>query len=188
MSRLLLADPLAYADLAAFVGRARRVLPDGAVRLRADGMLLAVYAEVVRGQALFADDTVVGVRGTELAEPATLDVTVASGALAERFAHDRTGPELAVPPAPVHAPWVGVLPRPGDRWELAGVLAAEDLEQTAASAEPQRARAPTDPLLPAGAAFAARALGFLVPGERVQVYRLGRWTRLRTARGYVLAR
>lgn len=191
MTELVLPDSLAYADLAAFVGRVRRVLPDGRVRLHAHGRLLAVYAEVLRGQPLFAADAVVGVRGVALADPATIDVTVASAALAERFARDRTGPVLPVPPSTVSAPWAGALPRPGDRWDADGVLAAESLQEAAAQAAgDQNWAAPTatEPVVPAGAAFAAHALGFLAPGEAVQVYRHGRWTRLRTTRGYVLAR
>jgi hypothetical protein len=41
--------------------------------------------------------------------------------------------------------------------------------------------------LPAGAAFAAFALGFLAGGEQ-QVFRNGRWFRLSGSRGHVLVR
>ena len=41
--------------------------------------------------------------------------------------------------------------------------------------------------LPAGAAFAALALGFLADGDQ-KLYRAGRWFRLTGSRGHVLAR
>ena len=40
----------------------------------------------------------------------------------------------------------------------------------------------------AGAAFAAYALGFLAPGQPVQVLRSNRWTRLTAPGGHVLIR
>ena len=46
----------------------------------------------------------------------------------------------------------------------------------------------TVPPVPAGAAFAAYALGFLDPSERCDVVAHGRWTRLSSARGHVLVR
>jgi hypothetical protein len=44
------------------------------------------------------------------------------------------------------------------------------------------------PGLPAGAAFAADALGFLAPDEPVALHRSGAWRRLTTQHGHVLAR
>lgn len=208
MTNLLFPDSFGYADLGSFVARARRANSGGAVRLHAHGDVLGVYAEILPGQALFADGAVVGVRGIQLGEPADLDVTVASAALAERFARSATGPVLAVPPATVQAPWAGALPGPGERWDLVGELPAQVLDEaavagiavvSAAGSEPLggyeavrdrvwAAPTATDPAVPAGAAFGCRVLGFLVPGEVVQVYRRGRWSRLRTDRGHVLAR
>jgi hypothetical protein len=48
-------------------------------------------------------------------------------------------------------------------------------------------RALDDAGLPAGAAFAAFALGFLADGDQ-KLYRAGRWFRLTGPRGHVLAR
>jgi hypothetical protein len=45
----------------------------------------------------------------------------------------------------------------------------------------------TTPPVPAGAAFAAYALGFLVDGP-VRVFAHGRWTRVSTVAGHVLVR
>ncbi len=191
MTRLVFPDELGYADLVSFLARARGANSGGAVRLHAHGSMLAAYAEVLPGQALFAEGAVVGVRGMTLAEPTELDVVVPSAALAERFARNPHGPVLSVPPTAVQAPWAGALPNPGDRWELAGHVPTHALDDAALLAARNRvwaASTPTDPAVPAGAAFACRVLGFLAPGEVVQVYRLGRWCRIRTARGYVLAR
>ena len=46
----------------------------------------------------------------------------------------------------------------------------------------------TMPPVPAGAAFAAYALGFLDPTLRCDVIAHGRWTRLSSPRGHVLVR
>ena len=208
MTNLVFPDSFGYADLVSFVARARRANAGGAVRLHARGRVLGVYAEVLPGQALFAEGAVVGVRGIELADPADLDVTVASAALAERFARDATGPILEVPPATVQTPWVGALPALGERWDYMGELSAQALDDTAVrgietisavTSEPASAveavrnrvwgtPTSTDPAVPAGAAFGCRVLGFLAAGEVAQVYRRGRWSRVRTGRGHVLAR
>ncbi|MGV1008142.1 MAG: hypothetical protein ACOYBY_06000 [Dermatophilaceae bacterium] len=208
MTRLVIADSLGYADLVSLVGRARRASSGGAVRLHARGRVLGVYVEILPGHALFADGAVVGVRGVQLAVPADLDVTVASAALAERFAHDATGPVLAVPPGTVSAPWAGALPDPGESWQPLGEIPAQALEDAAVAgiaaiaalasgpssaldAERDRvwsAPTGTDPEVPAGVAFGCRVLGFLAQDEAVQVYRRGRWLRVRTGRGHVLAR
>ncbi len=194
MTHLAFPDSLGYADLVSFVARARRANAGGAVRLQARGSVLGVYTEVLAGPSLFAEGAVVGVRGMTLAEPADIDVVVASAALAERFARDPTGPILSVPPATVQVSWAGALPGLGDRWELAGQLPAQALDEAAAAAAAKGmggqawgAPTSTDPVVSAGAAFACRVLGFLVAGEVVQVYRLGRWSRVRTERGHVLA-
>ncbi|QTX04554.1 hypothetical protein [Agromyces archimandritae] len=42
--------------------------------------------------------------------------------------------------------------------------------------------------VPAGAAFAARSLGFLAPGDPVRVFETGPWTRLSSRRGHVLVK
>lgn len=208
MTNLVLADSFGYADLVSFVARARRASSGGAVRLHAHGLVLGVYVEVLPGHALFAQGAVVGVRGIELAEPADLDVTVASAALAERFARDATGPALPVPPASMPAPWAGGLPTPGEPWDFVGELSAQELDEAAlagiaeisavasepaAAVESVRDRvwgAPTstDPAVSAGVAFGCHVLGFLTAAEVVQVYRRGRWSRVRTASGHVLAR
>jgi hypothetical protein len=143
-----------------------------------------------------------------LAAPSTTDVTVALSAVLDRLA--RAGEddvELPVPPSTVTESWTGVgAPRSG--WELVGPVSDASLRETAdagmasvAGIVPDNpgalivnnARAAVwgkemdESGLPAGAAFAALALGFLADGDQ-KLYRAGRWFRLTGPRGHVLAR
>lgn len=208
MTALRLADRFAYADLATLVARVRAVDPDAAVRLHAVGPVLRVYAGVLPGRGLFAEGAAVGARGMVLADPADLDVTVSAVSLADRFARDAEGPLLPVPPATVRAAWVGSLPGTGG-WTRVGQVAAEALRTAAQDGIAEVARevsgpagapavealrervwgrpTPTDPAVPAGAAFAAYTLGLFDAGP-VVVLGKGRWVRLTTGRGHVLAR
>jgi hypothetical protein len=137
---LTLPDADALADLATFVGRAKRVDPDGAARLVGHGDVLAVYVSPVHGSG---GPTVLGLRTLQLALASTVDVTVALAALTDRLA--RTGPELpdrpdlagpvalAVPPAEaVGAAWAGMAP-PRRGWQGVGEVAAETLRTRAAA-------------------------------------------------------
>ena len=94
-------------------------------------------------------------------------------------------------------------------WEPVGELRPEDLRAAAAAGIAEIAqgspegsgahavaalrqsvwgrRPRTTPPVPAGAAFAAYALGFLVDGP-VRVFAHGRWTRVSTVAGHVLVR
>jgi hypothetical protein len=61
----------------------------------------------------------------------------------------------------------------------------------AAAADPAGPRPDAEPPvadLPAGAAFAAQALGFLAPQGSSALFRAGRWLRLSSAHGHVLVR
>jgi hypothetical protein len=205
MSELALADRDAWQDLATYVGRARRVDPDGAARLVAEGGVLATYVSPVHGSP---GPTVIGLRVAVLAEAADLDVTVPLAALGDRLAGP--GPALGVPPQRVtNAGWAGVTP-PRSGWELVTgadpatlAAAARDGVQEIALALPEavgghvvgQVRAAVWgreltglPGVPAGAAYAADALGFLDAEEAVAVRRRGPWCRLSTSRGHVLAR
>ncbi|KQX65761.1 hypothetical protein [Angustibacter sp. Root456] len=216
MSDHLLVPAAALADLATYVGRARRVDPDGAVRLVAVGSGLAVYVSPVHGSG---GPTVLGLRVLPLAEPSDVDVTVALAAVTDRLAHltpSVSAPAdepiaLAVPPVQVtDAGWAGVSP-PRTGWDDAGSVTREVLEeavragtQEIADGAPEgsgaqavaRLRAlvwgrdvPGAPGLPAGAAYTADALGFLGPDTaEVAVLARGSWRRLSTPRGHVLAR
>lgn len=136
---LLLPDAEALGDLETFLGRARRVDPDGAARLVAAGDVLAAYVSPVHG----ADGpTVLGLRVLRLAEPATLDATVdvtvdatvPLGALLDRFARARLAPAppypLPLPPTRANAAWAGVAP-PRSGWEADGLLEPPLLREVA---------------------------------------------------------
>jgi hypothetical protein len=184
---LLLPDAASLSDLRTFVGRAVQVDQAGAVRLVAQGEVLAMYAGVLHGGV---SPTVLALRVLTLGEPADLDATVSGAALLDRLApiHARPGPGRApirVPlpsGSPTGATWAGMLP-PRSGWSAEGVLHPADLRRVArAGIDEVAAGAPAGsgasavarlrglvwgrPLpghqdLPAGAAFAAEIFGFL---------------------------
>jgi hypothetical protein len=221
---LRLADPAALADLGRYAARARAVDNEGAMRLQAEGDVLAAWVGVLPGTGILAEGTVLGLRTFALGEPAELDVVVPLGAVTDRTARDASGADLRVPPTRALAPWSAVTP-PRGPWEPAGTLPGDLLASVARtglaevadavrergaaagfvrdrvwSRDVREASGPHPDLLsevgmPAddvavrsGGAFAAYALGFLAPGQPVQVLRSNRWTRLTAPGGHVLMR
>ncbi|UOD79768.1 hypothetical protein [Paenarthrobacter ureafaciens] len=203
------ADPHDLSDLRTYVTRAKTI-DDGAIRLQAAGKVLAAYVCVLRPRILGeSTPTILGLRTMALAEEAQADATVTLASVLDRLARSRAGDvELPIPPSTVSESWAGVgAPRSG--WEALGAMADVELKSAAeagiaevAEAVPAvagaavvnsaRAAVWSRPLpgreeLPAGAAFAAFALGFLAGGEQ-QVFRNGRWFRLSGSRGHVLVR
>ncbi|MEY4494077.1 MAG: hypothetical protein RL570_192, partial [Actinomycetota bacterium] len=72
-----LADEHTAVDLQAYLSRAKRLDPDGLVRLRAFGNVLAAYvAPIYSGNLMDSGPTVLGLRTCELAEPAEIDILV----------------------------------------------------------------------------------------------------------------
>lgn len=217
MSVLHLADEQVGADLATYVGRAKRHDEDGAARLQAlptgASGVLAVWTCVLPGAGLTRSGLVLGLRTLPLATPPEpLDAVVALASLTDRLARAGSA-ELSVPPTTVTASWAAVSP-PRSGWEPAGSLAPGRLHDTGsagivevATGTPQgagasavadlRARvwgrrlevtdAPQGVTVPAGAAFAMLVLGFLGE-EAVAVHVRGPWVRLTSRAGYVLAR
>ncbi|MBT0772231.1 hypothetical protein KIH74_25020 [Kineosporia sp. J2-2] len=228
---LLLPDLGTLSDVRTFVGRARQVDENGAIRLVASGPVLAMYAAAVHGGG---GPTVLALRVLTLAEPAEADATVPLASMADRFARidrlmagSRPTPksigkplELPVPPTTAtNAGWAGVVP-PRSGWSLDGMVPCPVLRTAArAGIEEVAAGAPTGsgasavarlralvwgrPLLegspvPAGVAFAAQVFGFLGAGapepgsgwgdDVATLHSAGRWWRLSTPRGHVLAR
>jgi hypothetical protein len=211
VTRLLLEDEQGYADLRTFVARARQLDEDGAVRLQAEETVLAVYVGVLPGRGLMGDGAVVGLRTMRLGRPDTVDATVALAAVADRLARDTSG-GLEVPPVRMQTAWAALTP-PRRGWEPVGSLDASVLvdvarggiaEVATGTAPGAGAHAVTDlrsrvwgrltdtvPPVPAGAAFAAYALGFVERADgaaRCDVVAHGRWTRLSSPRGHVLVR
>lgn len=209
MNELLFPDHRELVDLGRYAVRAKSVDESGAMRLQSAGTALAAYVCVLPGSGLMGEGTVLGLRVVALAEPATVDVTVPLGAITDRVARDAAARALPVPPTRVRVPWAALSP-PRSGWERVGVVSSEDVaaaarEGIAAVAEgaPQgsggravtalrartwRSPTTTAPAFASGGAFAAYALGFLVPGSEVTVFEHGRWTRLTTAAGHVLIR
>jgi hypothetical protein len=207
-ARLFLEDEQGYADLRTFVTRARGLDEDGAMRMQADGTVLAAYVGVLPGRGLMGDGAVVGLRTMRLAEPATVDVTVPLGAVADRLARETRG-GLELPAVVIQTAWAAMTP-PRGGWEPVGSLDASALIAAARAGIAEVAlgaptgsggQAVTDlrhrvwgrltetvPPVPAGAAFAAYTLGFLDPTVVCDVVAHGRWTRLSSARGHVLVR
>ena len=217
MSELRFADSDAIEDLATYVTRARTLDADGAIRLQSHGMALTAYVGVLPGQGLMTTGAIIGLRVIALAEPADVDVTVSLASVSDRLARGVTSasstpsastPTFSIPPTTVRVGW-GALAPPRSGWEIVGDLSVDDLKTIAtqgiaeiAVGAPEgsgakavadlRARvwarpSQTTPPIPSGAAFAAYTLGFLTD-ESARVFAHGRWTRLSTATGHVLAR
>ena len=202
------ADSQDLADLKTFATRAKAI-DDGAIRLQAAGSVLAAYVCVLRPRLLGeSTPTILGLRTMALAEPSATDVTVALSAVLDRLARaSQDDVELPVPPSTVSESWTGVgAPRSG--WELIGSRSDAELRAAAEAGIAEVAGIVPDKPgalivnnaraavwgreldasgLPAGAAFAALALGFLADGDQ-KLYRAGRWFRLTGSRGHVLAR
>ncbi len=210
-------DERGYADFATFVGRARSLDADGAMRLQAVGATLAAHVQVLPGRGLLADGGVTALRAYGLGESLDLDVVVPLAALTDRLARHPTGVALPVPPTVVSVSWAS-LAAPRGGWETVGEVADDDLraaavvgiEKVALGSRTADGRAsggapalaalryavwsrltPTTPPVPAGAAFAAHVLGFLSgpgAGGTATVLQQGRWVRLAAAHGHVLVR
>lgn len=215
MTVLVFADHRELADLGSYAARGRRLDPDAAMRLVADGSVLAAYVGVLPGRGLSGAGAVMGLRVARLAEPAQVDATVGVAAILDRVARDDQLPpdgpvSLKLPPVRVFAPWAAVSP-PRSGWQVVGSIPAAQLVATAAAGiaevaaagtglaaqvDALRARVWGQPVAvgaaassaPAGLALAAYGLGFLVEGGAATLYRAGHWWRLSTAAGHALAR
>jgi hypothetical protein len=204
--RLVFPDAHAAADALTFAGRATR-LGDGAVRLRAaDGTIVMTAAPLAPAGLLDPTPTVLGMRMLPIDPELECDLVVTASAL-QLAGGDSSAIEL--PSTALSPAWAGVSP-PRGGWERTDALAASVLAARAqygmaavADAVPTdsgeevvravRARVwgASDPQLadlPAGAAFAAFALGFIAGDEQAVVFRSGPWTRVSLVRGHVLVR
>lgn len=203
--RLLFPDAPTAADVLVFAQRAAR-LGDGAVRLKAEGGVLALTAAPLAPRTLLeSTPTVLGMRLVRVDPELVCDLAV--DAVGLMSSDDPRA--LILPDSAVTATWAGVSP-PRTGWSAAGEISAATLAARAqwgiaavAEGVPTDAGddavhavrssiwgAPDDDLagLPLGVAFAAFALGFIVGEEAASVRRAGPWTRLTLARGHVLTR
>ena len=209
LDQVRLTDDVSGSDLQTFLQRAKRLGCEH-VRLSAgESTLVATVAVLTKQSLLDADPTVLGVRTYGLVEPHNIDTTVQVEAVLDRLARDTT--EFALPVGQAGVPWAGIaIPRGG--WDAVGAITEDALERVAragidavANANGLGVRivdqvrrdtwgasipASTDGYtIPAGAAFAAFGLGFLSGGDSVAtVTRSGVWTRVSTARGFIVTR
>jgi hypothetical protein len=205
-----LADTRSLDDLHVYLSRAARV-EEGSVRLIAGSGVLAVYCSVFTPAGLLDESaTVLGLRTLALAEPATFDAVVPVRSLLQRIerAQQEAGTTVGLPMEVNTATWAAISP-PRGGWSALGDVDPGLLDATAragirevASAIPDGAGEqlvrkvrnevwgrpiPGAEHVPASAAFAAFALGFL-GDDPVRVYESGPWTRLTTTRGHVLVK
>jgi hypothetical protein len=209
-----LADEQTAADLQSFLTRAKRLDPEGLVRLRAFGSVLAAYvAPIFAGSLMDGGPTVLGLRTCELDRPAEIDVLVPISAVLERLARllaDSETKDFKIQLVDTQrAPWAGISP-PRQGWQAAGTINETRLTQIArdgiaevAASLPESVGGPIaarirgeiwgrgidlETKVPTGAAFAAAGLGFLTENEEVGLYEAEGWVRLSSAHGHVLAK
>jgi hypothetical protein len=208
-----LPDQESVADLQSYLQRAKRLDPDGMVRLRAFGTVLAAYvAPIYSGNLMDSGPTVLGLRTCELAAEAEVDSVVPIAAVLDRLAKisQPNTKDLSVTlPASERAPWAGISP-PRTGWLEAGTIGESELTQIAKDGIdevketlPESVGGPIaarirgeiwgraigfESKIPTGAAFAAAGLGFLTENEEVQIYLADSWVRLSASHGHVLAK
>ena len=215
-NEFVIADRASTLDLQAYLTRAKRLDPSGMVRIRAFGKVLACYvAPIFAGSLMEQGPTVLGLRTTELASEAEVDVVVPITAVLDRLAalaaNDESwkGKYLVSLPDSVRAPWSGIQP-PRSGWELIGEVSEELLTQIAkdgiaevADSLPESVGGPIaarirgeiwgrsmqgDSAVPTGAAFVAAGLGFLTENEVVPIYETQGWVRLSPMNGHILSK
>jgi hypothetical protein len=199
----------ALPDLANFLARARRI-NDGAARVIATDRFLQVYVGVFLPRGLLdATPTVLGLRVCELAEPMNFDEVVPLEAFISRVERAQVeNSDLRLPSPSPSISWSAITP-PRDGWQrklgvstdLLRTAAAEGVQKvkeaipdSAGEAIVQKVRAevwgaviPGKKKIPAGAGFAADALGFLTE-RSLNVHSVGNWIRLSSKHGYVLVK
>lgn len=206
---LRLANPHALADLENFLGRARRI-NDGAARVIAADRFLLVYVGVFLPRGLLdATPTVLGLRVFELTEPWTIDEVVPLEAFVSRVERARAdNSDLLLPTPSPSIAWSAITP-PRDGWARKlgvsadllksaadeGVKKVRDaLPENVGEAIVQKVRSEVwgaslggKKKIPAGAGFAADALGFLTE-RSLAVHTVGNWIRLSSKHGYILVK
>ena len=204
-------DRADLSDLNSFLTRAKKLDPEGAVKFKSSGEILAVYVSPIFTGSLLGDGpTVLGLRTIKLANNAEVDGTFEISAILERTANlGLQELHLPIPPSQVRTPWSGVTP-PRDGWlEIEGLEQAQ-VSEWAKNGIAEVANALPDAVgasiaskvrlqiwgksvveelgLPGAAAFAISGLGFMQPGETVRVFKAGNWLRLSTSHGHVLSK
>lgn len=203
-------DEQEISDLLQFLQRLDRT-GGSEVRLHGTEMKLSFFGSTQSPAGIGDTQELVLVhRGIELAEPLSesIDVVVETRAVLDRLARVSDAPfGVPVPPVNLTAVWAGMLP-PRAGWEPAGALEAQSLHTVAREGAERVATMlpdnPGQPLVdqarsavwsleiapgvPAAAAFAIDALGFLREETRVTLHRSRTWLRLSTQHGEVFVR
>jgi hypothetical protein len=197
-------------DAIQFLERAARV-NNGSARLIADGGALQVYVGVLFPRGLLdATPTVLGLRVFRLVEPSEFDVVVPIESLLHRLqvGIDQGEATTRVPAEVASLQWAAITP-PKDGWRRRLSVHSDALKAAAASGVAQVAQTvpetvgesvlqkvrsevwgamlPEHKRIPAGAAFAADALGFVTEGS-LTVHTLDNWVRVSSKAGYVLVK
>lgn len=213
-NEFVLADEQSAVDLQSFLNRAKRLDPEGLVRLRAFGDVLAAYvAPIFAGSLMESGPTVMGLRTSELSTAAEVDALVPIQAVLDRLArvleNGATNLAVEVPETSQRAAWAGISP-PRVGWQEAGTINEVRLTQIArdgikevADTLPASVGGPIaarirgeiwgrgidlDTKVPTGAAFVAAGLGFLTENEEIGLYHADGWVRLSSMHGHVLAK
>jgi len=131
-----LSDRESAVDMQAYLTRARRLDPEGFVRFRAFGKVLATYvAPIFAGSLMDSGPTVLGLRTCELPEPIELDSTVPISAVLDRLARVLSGTiknqkDLHIElPESQRVAWAGISP-PRTGWQVADGAGASIAEAT----------------------------------------------------------
>lgn len=205
-----LESPEARLDAVQFLERAARI-NNGSTRLIADGHHLQMYVGMLVPRGLLdRTPTVLGLRVFDLSSPQTFDAVVPIESLVHRLrvTAEEKGEETRVPAEVSTLSWVSITP-PREGWRRRVGVSSEALRFAAeygvkkvAEVVPgsigesvlQKVRAevwgaiiPTHKRIPAGAAFAADALG-LLGDKTLAVHSLDNWVRLSAESGYVLVK
>jgi hypothetical protein len=205
-----LESDLARHDAVQFLERAARV-NNSSARLIADGPHLQVYVGLLFPRGLLdTTPTVLGLRVFRLAEPSEFDVVVPIESLVHRLQVGTQQGEAAtrVPAEVASLQWAAITP-PREGWrrrlgvnsEALRTAAAQGIKKVAEAVPEsigesilQKVRSdvwgamiPDHKRIPAGAAFAADALGFVTEGS-LQVHTVDNWVRLSSRSGYVLVK
>ena len=203
-------DPSDITDLVSYLERAKKLDPDGLVKFKTFGDVLAIYVAPIFSSNLLADGpTVLGLRTIKLDDAPQVDANFELASILERLVFVGEDRLLSLPPVQHRAAWTGVTP-PREGWEAAGEIPQQQLslwakdgisevattlpESIGASiAQKVRSQIWGKPVgfgvkFPAGAAFAISGLGFMFQGEMVRVYTARGWVRLTTKHGHVLAK
>lgn len=210
-----LLDEQTALDLQSYLTRAKKMDPKGAVRLRAFGNLLTAYvAPLYTANILDDGPTVLGLRTMELSSETEVNVLVPIQAVLDRLALEFEKPEekerfVFNLQSTERVPWAGVSP-PRTGWVDAGTLSesmltnvakrgiaevAETIPESVGGPIAARIRAEVwgraidlNSKVPAGAAFAAAGLGFLVRDQEVPVFHSQGWVRISSEFGHVLSK